>query len=48
MHQVARLGDDVFVSAMETGIDAPLLCNARWRLLKQEGSNGGNHWMSLS
>ena len=36
--QVARLGDNVFVSAMETGIDAPLLCNTRWRLLKLEGS----------
>lgn len=32
---VARLGDDVYVSQMETGKDAPKLCNTRWRLLKR-------------
>lgn len=36
--QVARLGEQVFVSAMETGPDAPLLCNTRWRLLRLEGA----------
>ncbi|MFO7974537.1 MAG: SGNH/GDSL hydrolase family protein [Candidatus Hydrogenedentota bacterium] len=36
---IARLGDAVFVSEMETGEDVPPLCNTRWRLHKrtQEG-----------
>lgn len=32
---VARMGDDVFVSQMETGADVPLLCNTRWLLLRR-------------
>lgn len=34
---IARLGDSVYVSQMETGKNVPLLCNTRWRLLKREG-----------
>lgn len=34
--QVARLGDDVYISEMETGVDVPKLCNTRWRLLRLE------------
>ncbi len=37
--QIVRTGDDVYVSAMETGPDIPLLCNTRWRLLKREGDS---------
>jgi len=33
---IARLGDSVYVSQMETGEGVPLLCNTRWRLLKRE------------
>ncbi|MCP4643368.1 MAG: hypothetical protein GY851_23175 [bacterium] len=29
---IARVGDDVLVSEMETGEGVPLLCNTRWRL----------------
>ena len=32
---IARLGDDVVVSQMETGEGVPLLCNTRWRLLRR-------------
>ncbi|NLN92926.1 MAG: hypothetical protein GX130_06440 [Candidatus Hydrogenedens sp.] len=32
--QIARLGDEVYVSVMETGEDVPLLCNTRWRFLR--------------
>lgn len=35
--QVARLGDDVFVSIMETGEGVPLLSNTRWRLMRISG-----------
>ncbi len=34
--QIARMGDRVVVSAMETGVDVPPLCNTRWRLLRRE------------
>ncbi|MFC1719049.1 hypothetical protein ACFL6S_35685 [Candidatus Poribacteria bacterium] len=34
---VLRWGDDVFVSAMETGEDVEPLCNTRWRLFKKHG-----------
>jgi hypothetical protein len=33
---IARSGDDVVVSQMETGVDVPKLCNTRWRLLRRE------------
>jgi hypothetical protein len=33
---IARSGDDVIVSQMETGADVPKLCNTRWRLLRRE------------
>jgi len=33
---IARLGEDVYISQMETGADIPPLCNTRWRLLKRE------------
>jgi len=33
--QVARLGDDVFISEMETGEGVPLLANTRWKLLRR-------------
>lgn len=42
--QVARAGDDVYVSVMETGSDVPLLCNTKWRLLKRDG----NGWQSIA
>lgn len=29
---IARLGDDVFLSVIETGKNIPLLCNTRWQL----------------
>ncbi|NLO32287.1 MAG: hypothetical protein GX117_02865 [Candidatus Hydrogenedentes bacterium] len=32
--QIARLGEDVYISAMETDPDTPPLCNTKWRLLK--------------
>jgi len=32
---IVRHGDDVFVDAMETGKDIPLLCNTRWRLFRK-------------
>ena len=32
-----RLGDDVFVSAMETGEDVEPLCNTRWRIFRKHG-----------
>ena len=35
---IVRHGDDVFVSAMETGEDVPLLCNTRWRLFSKHGN----------
>lgn len=31
---VARIGNDVYISQMETGDGVPLLCNTRWRLLR--------------
>ena len=36
--QIARLGDQLFVSQMETGEGVPLLCNTRWRLLRRSAS----------
>ena len=33
--QIARLGDDVFVSEMETGEGVPPLANTRWKLLRR-------------
>ncbi|HPO15972.1 MAG TPA: hypothetical protein PLI09_21220 [Candidatus Hydrogenedentes bacterium] len=33
---IARLGDEVYVSQMETGEGIPPLCNTRWRLLHRE------------
>lgn len=36
---IARHGDDLVVSQMETGEDVPLLCNTRWRLLRR--TSGG-------
>ena len=32
---IARLGDDVYISEMQTGEGVPLLCNTRWRLLRR-------------
>lgn len=32
---IARVGDRVFLSQMETGEGVPLLCNTRWRLLER-------------
>ncbi|GMU91205.1 MAG: hypothetical protein AMXMBFR4_02630 [Candidatus Hydrogenedentota bacterium] len=32
---IARIGERVFVSQMETGKDIPPLCNTRWRLLER-------------
>ena len=29
---IARQGNDVYLSAIETGKDVPLLCNTRWQL----------------
>ncbi len=29
---IARIGDDVYLSVIETGSDVPLLCNTRWQL----------------
>ncbi len=29
---IARIGDDVYLSVIETGRDVPLLCNTRWQL----------------
>ena len=29
---IARIGDDVYLSVIETGKDVPLLCNTRWQL----------------
>ncbi|HSW47272.1 MAG TPA: hypothetical protein VLM89_17045 [Phycisphaerae bacterium] len=37
---VARDGDDVFVSTIETGKDVPPLCNCRWQLWHR----GGDGW----
>ncbi|NIA14586.1 MAG: hypothetical protein GWP08_10950 [Nitrospiraceae bacterium] len=34
---IARVGDEVYISQMETGEDVPLLCNTRWRLLRRTG-----------
>ena len=42
--QIARLGDTLYVSAMETGEDVPLLCNTRWRLLRFTG----NTWEAIA
>jgi hypothetical protein len=36
---IVRNGDDVFVSAMETGEDVPLLCNTRWRIFRKHGDD---------
>jgi hypothetical protein len=33
---LVRLGDEVFASIMETGEDAPPLCNTRWRLFRRD------------
>lgn len=35
--QIGRLGDTVYVSAMETGEGVPRLCNTRWRLMRFDG-----------
>ena len=35
--QIARLGDDIYISEMESGKDVPPLCNTRWRLLRRTG-----------
>ncbi len=32
---IARLGQDVYVSIIETGKDVPLLCNTRWQLWRR-------------
>jgi len=32
---IVRIGDDVFVSAMETGENVPPLCNTRWRIFRK-------------
>ncbi len=32
---IARIGDDVFISQMETGDDVELLCNTRWKILRR-------------
>lgn len=32
---IARIGDDVFVSQMETGDEVELLCNTRWKILRR-------------
>lgn len=32
---IVRLGDEVFISAMETGENIPPLCNTRWRLFRK-------------
>lgn len=37
--QIARMGDDVCISEMETGEGVPRLCNTRWRLLRR-AANG--------
>ena len=37
---VIRRGDDVFVSAMETGENVEPLCNTRWRLFRKHGDDG--------
>ena len=34
---IARQGDDVYVSIIETGKDVPLLCNTRWQLWRRSG-----------
>ncbi|MHC4741436.1 MAG: hypothetical protein ACYS8Z_05970 [Planctomycetota bacterium] len=34
---IGRVGDDVFVSVIETGKDVPLLCNTRWQLWHRSG-----------
>jgi hypothetical protein len=36
---VVRIGDDVFVSAMETGENIPPLCNTRWRIFRKHGND---------
>lgn len=37
---IARLGERVFVSQMETGEGVPRLCNTRWRLLERDAAAG--------
>ena len=32
---IARHGDDVYASIIETGKDVPLLCNCRWQLWRR-------------
>ena len=32
---IARRGDDVYVSIIETGENVPLLCNTRWQLWRR-------------
>lgn len=34
---IARLGNEVFLSVIETGKDVPLLCNTRWQLWHRSG-----------
>jgi hypothetical protein len=41
---IARSGEDVVVSQMETGVDVPKLCNTRWHLLKRMDSG----WAQLA
>ena len=42
--QIARLGNDVFVSQQETGEGVPLLCNTRWKILKR----GDSGWTTIA
>jgi hypothetical protein len=42
--QLARLGDEVYVSEMETGEGVPLLANTRWKLLRRTGTG----WSALA
>ena len=35
---IARQGDDVYLSLIETGKDVPLLCNTRWQLWQRTSS----------
>ena len=35
---IARVGEEVYVSALETGVDVEPLCNTRWRLYARSDS----------
>lgn len=41
---IVRVGDKVFISAMETGIGVPPLCNTRWRIF---GKLDNDEWQLL-